>query len=196
MPEGLDLVEIGWNIGKDCVELLEILYGTKQAARQYWKKFYEHHENRRFQDNTHTHACVWMRFDSRGIVIFCVYVDDCFITGEREAINGALSDTEKHFETRRMGGISEYIGCTLKEQSDGSIIMLQPDLIKGLFKEFEDDVKPLRDVEIPMGQGIQRHQETEEVLSKTNWSKYRSGTGWFLYLIKHPRPDLSNTTRE
>ncbi|KAG7353397.1 reverse transcriptase RNA-dependent DNA polymerase [Nitzschia inconspicua] len=197
MPEGLDLVEIGWNIDEDCVELLKTLYGTKQAARQYWKKFMNIMKTEGFR-TTHSDGCVLMRNDSRGMVIICVYVDDCFITGERRAINGALLDIEKHFETRRLGGISEYIGCTLKKQSDGSIVMLQPDLIKGLRKEFEQDIKPLRDVEIPMGQGvmIRRHRENEEVLTQTNQTRYRSGTGMLLYLVKHSRPDLSNATRE
>ena len=37
MPEGLDLIEDGWDPMEDCAELLQTIYGTKQAGRQYWK---------------------------------------------------------------------------------------------------------------------------------------------------------------
>jgi Reverse transcriptase (RNA-dependent DNA polymerase) len=34
-PEGIDLIEEGWDREEDCTELLQAIYGTKQAARQY-----------------------------------------------------------------------------------------------------------------------------------------------------------------
>jgi hypothetical protein len=38
-PEGIELVEDGWDRTVDGTELLQTIYGTKQAARQYWKTF-------------------------------------------------------------------------------------------------------------------------------------------------------------
>jgi hypothetical protein len=37
--EGIELVEDGWNREEDCTDLLRTIHGTKQAARQHWKKF-------------------------------------------------------------------------------------------------------------------------------------------------------------
>ncbi len=37
-PEGSQIIEDGWDLDTDCAELLQTIYGTKQAARQYSKK--------------------------------------------------------------------------------------------------------------------------------------------------------------
>jgi hypothetical protein len=47
-PEGIELVEDGWNTAMDCTELQTTIYGTKQAARQYWKTFMEKMERKGF----------------------------------------------------------------------------------------------------------------------------------------------------
>ena len=49
---------------------------------------------------------------------------------------------------------------------------------------------------MPTKTHVERFKENEKVLSKNLQSKYQSGTGTLLYLIKHSRPDLSNAVRE
>ena len=90
-PEGLDLVEKGWNKLQDSVELLKTIYGTKQAARQYWKMFMDKMEEMNFT-RTHADPCLLKRKDQHGMVVICVYVDDCLITRERSAIDAAIKD--------------------------------------------------------------------------------------------------------
>jgi hypothetical protein len=34
-PDGIEFIEDGWDRIVDCTELLQTIYGTKQAARQY-----------------------------------------------------------------------------------------------------------------------------------------------------------------
>jgi hypothetical protein len=53
-PEGIDLIEEGWDREEDCTELLQTIYGTKQAARQHWKKFevHEDHGRQRIQEDS------------------------------------------------------------------------------------------------------------------------------------------------
>jgi hypothetical protein len=41
-----------------------------------------------------------------------VYVDDCLLTGDRKAIDAAMKDVKSEFETRRLGPLDEYIGCS------------------------------------------------------------------------------------
>ncbi|KAG7359133.1 reverse transcriptase RNA-dependent DNA polymerase [Nitzschia inconspicua] len=101
-PEGFDLIEEGWNLDDDCVELLQTIYGTKQAARQYWKKFMRFMEKRGFE-MTHSEPCLLKRIDHNGTVVICVYVDDCLVTGDRKAIDSAIRDIESGFETRKLG---------------------------------------------------------------------------------------------
>ena len=46
------------------------------------------------------------------------------------------------------------------------------------------------------GQVILRPHEEDEKLSEKEQTEYRSGVGMLLYLLKHSRPDLSNSVRE
>ncbi|KAG7348742.1 reverse transcriptase RNA-dependent DNA polymerase [Nitzschia inconspicua] len=98
-PDGIDLIEEGWNLDDDFVELLRTIYGTKQAARQYRKKFMNFMEAKGFE-RTHAEQCLLKRIDNNGTVVICVYVDDCLLTGDRKAIDVAMEDIESAFETR------------------------------------------------------------------------------------------------
>jgi phosphotransacetylase len=103
---GIDLVESGWNLEEDCTKLLRAIYGTKQRARQYWKKFIEVMKQKG-SETTHAEPCLLKRYNHNGHVVICVYVDDCLITGNREAIDLAMTDIESTLETRRLGPLEE-----------------------------------------------------------------------------------------
>jgi phosphotransacetylase len=99
LPEGIEKMFTKWNKGRDCTQLLRTIYGTKQSARQYWKKFINAMKDKGFQ-STHAESCLLKRKDETGMVVICVYVDDCLLTGDRMAINKAMNDIEAIFETR------------------------------------------------------------------------------------------------
>jgi phosphotransacetylase len=116
-PEGIDLYEEIWDCLNDCTELMKTIYGTKQAAQQFWKTFMTTMERKGF-DRTHADSCLLKRKDESGTELICVYVDDCLITGERTAIHNAINDIESRFETRRLGTLNEYIGCTFQDMKN------------------------------------------------------------------------------
>jgi hypothetical protein len=196
-PEGIELVEVGWNLDTDCTELLKTIYGTKRAARQYWKKFMNYMEENGFQ-RTHSEPCLLKKRDENGFVTICVYVDDCLLTGDRKAIDNAINTIEKEFETRRIGALKEYIACSVLESSDGSRKLVQPDMIKKIEKEFGESVALSREISIPMGPGstVERPNQDEPRISDAEQKDFRSGVGMLLYLVKHSRPDISNAVRE
>jgi len=179
-PEGIDLIEEGWDREEDCTELLQTIYGTKQAARQYWKKFMKIMEDKGFK-RTHAEPCLLRRSDHNGTVVICVYVDDCLLTGDRKAIEAAMKDIESEFETRRLGPLDEYIGCSLVDLPDGSKKLVQPDMVKKLDKGFGDAVAEVRDTSTPMGPGVtvERPTEEDQVLDPEVQKVYRSGVGMF-----------------
>ena len=197
VPEGLDLVEEGWDVNDDCVELMQTIYGTRQAARQYWKYFMAHMQQKGYK-RTHADPCLLMKRDNNGTCIICVYVDDCLITGDKRAVEQAKLDIKSKFDVRELGPVDEYIGCNIKKIDDSKIKLEQPDMIKKIKKEFGKDVEHMRPSETPMGPGIavQRPTEADELISKEDQTRYRSAVGMLLYLVKHSRPDLSNAVRE
>jgi hypothetical protein len=105
-PEGIELVELDWSKEEDCTRLLQTIYGTKQAARQYWKTFMAMMEKKGFQ-RTRADSCLLMRKDENGTLVICVYADDCLLTRDRQAIDAAIRDIEEALEIRRLGPVKE-----------------------------------------------------------------------------------------
>jgi hypothetical protein len=196
-PEGIEYIEKDWNGAEDCAELLQTIYGTKQAARQYWKKLMTTMNQKGFE-STHAEGCLLRREDKHGTVMICVYVDDCLLIGDRTSIDKAISDIESVFDTRRLGPLQKYIGCTFLTLSDGSTKILQPDMIRKLEQMFGEIVSGLRNQNIPMSAGasVTRPKEGDVKLSVDDQRQYRSGVGMLLYMFKHSRPELNNAVRE
>jgi hypothetical protein len=74
----------------------------------------------------------------------------------------------------------------------------QPDLIKKMLKKFEEKISGMKDYETPAPASthLVRCATEEEVLDEDNQKEFRSGVGSLLYLLKHSRPELSNSVRE
>jgi hypothetical protein len=149
-------------------------------------------------EQTHADACLLKRKDENGTVLICVYVDDCLLTGDRMAIDAAMKDIEETFETRRLGPLHEYSGCTFLDMKDGTLKMIQPDMIKKLESSFGDKVENIYDASTPLGPGttIVRPGHDDERIDQEEQREYRSGVGMLLYLVKHSRPDISNAVRK
>jgi hypothetical protein len=102
------------------------------------------------------------------------------------------------FDIRRVGPLKEYVGCSVVTLPDGSMKIVQPDIIKNLERAFGNIVMDMRNFRTPMGPGItvSRPKENDETIGPTDQQKYRSGVGMLLYLVKLSRPDVSNAVRE
>jgi Reverse transcriptase (RNA-dependent DNA polymerase) len=118
-------------------------------------------EDKEFK-RTHAEPCLLKRSDHNGTVVICVYVDDCLLTEDRKAIDEAMKDIESEFETRRLGPLDEYSGCSLEDLPDGSKKLVQPDMVKKLEKEFGDTVAEMRDASTPMGPRVTVERPTED----------------------------------
>jgi Reverse transcriptase (RNA-dependent DNA polymerase) len=198
MPEGLEYTEPDWDPNLHCAELKKTIYGTKQASRQYWRKFISTMALKGF-NSIHIDTCLLVRKDTRGVVIICVYVDDCLLTGDTPAINAAMDDIESEFGIRRLGKLNEYIGCTIKQSPiDGSAMLIQPKIIDKLRSLFHDYTSKERHTTVPMGPGkmIISPTDDETKVPAEQQHLYRKRVGTLLYLVKHSRPDLGNAVRE
>ena len=142
-------------------------------------------------------SCLLKRSDETGDVFLIVYVDDCFVIGDKEAVKNALVGIEKHFAITRSENIEDFIGCRIEKDGD-KVLLSQPDLINKMTKKFFDKIKGMKEYEIPASAGTHliRCNEEEETLSEDEQKEFRSGVGSLLYLLKHSRPDLSNCVRE
>ena len=94
--------------------------------------------------------------------------------------------------------MDEYVGCQIKRVNKKCIIIYQSDLLNKLKRIFEEDIKDLKYREMPFGSNnrITRPKDGEKLISKEEQTRYRSGIGMLLYLVKYSIPDLSNAVRE
>jgi hypothetical protein len=126
-----------------------------------------------------------------------LYVDDKLMMGNKPAIDAAKKEIGNRFKIKDLGKLVEYIGCNIKR--NGNVAYLyQEDIIKKLEKSYGEEVKNLRTYDVPMGAGVKvvRPVEGDTLLNDDYQRKYRSGVGTLLYLVKHSRPELSNSVRE
>jgi hypothetical protein len=143
--------------------------------------------------------CLLVRINELGVVIFCLYVDDCSCFGHRKAIDDAINNIGKYYKIKKLGKMSEYVGCTvIRSKTENKCWLIQPDLIEKLQSKFKEKISKLKEYKTPAGPGesVIRPIEGDPILSEEEQKEFRSGVGMLLYLVKHSRPDISNVVRE
>jgi transposase InsO family protein len=198
LPEGIDLVYNDIELDTVC-ELTRSIYGLVQAARLFWQLL----TGIMIQDlgfcKSRIDPCLLVNHINGKIVVACCYVDDICLMGEQEAIDYVKTELGKHLTVKLVGKLKEYIGVNVEVDKENGVVKLtQPDIMEKLEKYFGEQVMNMKEYETPMqsSYSITRPKEGDKLLSKMDQSKYRSGVGSLLYLVKHSRPDLSNAVRE
>ena len=198
VPEGLSLYHGKENNEDECLVLNKSIYGLVQAARQFHKKLTSVLTTKMNFVKCFGDECLLMRESEIGSVVICVYIDDTLCAGHREALKQFKNELKTFFSTKEEGKLEEYVGCQIKRVNEKCIIMHQTELLNKIERVFGDDIKDMASREIPFGTNnrIVRPGEGKELIAKDEQTKYRSGIGMLLYLVKFSRPDLSNAVRE
>jgi hypothetical protein len=98
-----------------------------------------------------------------------------------------------------LGPVDTFVGCKIIENKEKDTIWIhQPKLIKNLEEQFGPLVTDMRTYKTPAAPrtNIQRPKKGEILISSEDQTKFRSGVGMLLYLVKHSRPDIANAVRE
>ena len=141
--------------------------------------------------------CLLRKRDEHGEVVLGIYVDDVVCIGDASAIEEMQEALEKKVSIKRLGGLHEYVGCTVERDAD-YFWFLQPRIIGKLEKRFGADVQKLRATTAPLPPGTHYGEPTKSEIQLSNdlQQRYRQGVGTLLYLVKHSRPDIANAVRE
>jgi len=134
-------------------------------------------------------------------IIIGLYVDDILITGELCEVEDFTKKFGEKYKSRVFDEVNDFIGCELVWNSDKSKVILHQ---SGMIEKMDGKVKPYldkynikkRNVPMTKGTSITQVKENEEEMSAGMQKLYRSCVGSLLYIVKHSRPDLSNTVRE
>ena len=184
----------------ECLLLLKATYGLVQAARQYFKKFENILTTKMNFRQCASDPCLFMRRDEFGIVIILCYVDDNFCIGHTRALRQMLKEIVQHgLNITVENKLTDYLSCEIKFSDDKTKAWIgQPHMIKKIETTFGNEVSSLQQFRTPgtPGQGLIKAQTDDDKVSTEQQSRYRTGVGMLLYLIKHSRPDISNAVRE
>ena len=190
-PEGIGATK------DEVVKLEQTIYGLVQSARQFWKKLRNVLKSIGFEGGD-IDPCLLFKRTKDGLVLIGLYVDDLLIIGSEQDMDVVIKDIEKHFKIKIEGDLKDYLSCEIRFSKDGKQAWIgQPHLIKKMEKLFEEEISKKMECQTPGTPGftIIRDESIERV-DQGKQSKYRTGVGMLLFLIKHSRPDIANCTRE
>ena len=198
-PVGMEEIAPG-SSPEDCYQLKKGIYGLRQAARQFWRKFVDTIKEEPFGFTVSSaDPCMLFKENNLGICIIIMYVDDMLIIGKKEQIQEFATMIQKEFSVKIQHNLADYLGCEFymnKEKTRGWLG--QPSIIKSLEQNFG---KKAMKVRLSMTPGTPRFtarrlENEEDKVNAQDHETYRSGVGTLLYLMKHSRPDISNPVRE
>ena len=183
----------------ECLVLQKTIYGLVQAAARYNQKFCAVLLELGFE-RCPSDPCMFRRGTGEELLIILSYVDDNLVVGKRAMIDKFLEEfkgTEFTFTLEE--GLSDYLSCDIqldKEKRTGWIG--QPHMVKKIEKTFGEEVSKLQRYTTPGTPGfkVKKPEDDSELISEDLQSRYRTGVGQLMFLIKHSRPDLMSAVRE
>ena len=197
-PPGLQET-LGEDVRNKCLQLLKATYGLVQAARQFWKKMIEILTSLEFEQSL-ADPCLLVRKNDLGWAIIALYVDDCLLAGTESAMKDTINGMQRCGLTLKVENtLRDYLSCEIHlDYETGRGWLGQPHMIKTIEESFGKQLTDMKVTKTPgtPGIGVTKCTEESKVITVEKQTQYRSGTGMLLFLIKHSRPDISNSVRE
>jgi hypothetical protein len=192
-PEGMDH-------GMDEVLLLlKTIYGLVQASNRYGKKFAKDLMDLGFK-RCSSDPCLFMRGEGATRLYILTYVDDNLVLGKKASIDSFMEEFKQtEFTFTVEDTLDDYLSCEVLIDDETKTGWIgQPHMVKKIEKTFGEEVKGLTDYKTPGTPGlhVRKPEEDKEMISDELQSRYRTGVGQIMYLIKHSRPDLMSAVRE
>ena len=175
--------------------LNKTLYGTKQAALQFWRLLLQAFKAMKYQ-RSKADACLQFKWMPSGnLMMWISWIDDCAIIGEKSEVKLEKERMKQIFECDDGGEMKEYIGVKLEmDRNRGWMRMTNPVIIQSFQDEFElsSNAPPNP---APAGSILKRGEENDNI-NKKDQKIYRSGVGKLLHVMRWSRPDILNRVRE
>jgi hypothetical protein len=130
-----------------------------------------------------------LKWTQYGVIVIGTYVDDCLVIRKRCRIDELIVELKTRvFNLKVENNLTDYLSCQLIENTESKeILILQPHLINNLEANFGDEEKNKGIYKTP---GTPRFkiicpENDEDIIEPNLQSRYRSGVGMLLYLIKY-----------
>ncbi|KAI7956932.1 hypothetical protein MJO28_004027 [Puccinia striiformis f. sp. tritici] len=180
-PEGLDVPK-----GYAC-KLLKALYGTKQAARCWWKHLQGKLLQLGYKPSQYDNSLYILQHPEQKGAIW-VHVDDGVVSGSNDAILRKLENELKDcLEIKWTAGVKTIVGVEVTRTANG-FLLRQKKLVDKILQEHWDQVTIAR-TPLPSGYSATTVDESEG--DRATSTDYLSIIGSMSYLAVGTRPDLA-----
>ena len=177
-PEGLD-----YPSNMVC-KLNKLLYGLKQASRQWFSKLHVELIKLGFSQSKQDYSLFIHKFTNH-ITIVAIYVDDILITGDDTSTIHKLKDhLHSTFNLKDLGILNYFLGIEVTHLPTG-IVLTQRKFAHDLLKD--SDISTFKSVVTPLPLHTKLYNDLPPYPNPT---LYRSLVGKFNFLT-NTRPDLS-----
>lgn len=188
----------GYESNKRHIKLEKALYGLVQAPIQFFKCWKEHlltklegcHQSK-------VDPCLfYVKKDNKVTALIVVYVDDCLLCGEPEAVQLIKDTIRLVFTIKDLGPISKYLGVTYTS-IPGGIKVDMSSYFKELVKDFELDWGQVKEKPTPGTNtaGID-DPELQQDVTKTQHEAFRSYVGRIMFGVQKAFPSGASAIRE
>ena len=185
--------------GDECLLLKQTIYGLVQSAARYNHKFSAVLIKLGFE-RCPSDPCLFRKGSGEKILIILCYVDDNLVIGQRPVIDDFLNDFKKsEFKYTLEEGLSDYLSCDIQMDTEAMIGWIgQPHMVKKIEKTFGEEVSKIQKYSTPGTPGFKltKASNESEMISDELQSRFRTGVGQLMFLIKHSRPDIMSAVRE
>jgi Reverse transcriptase (RNA-dependent DNA polymerase) len=164
--------------------LQRTLYGTKQAALQFWRELLKPMVKMFYKRSKADPCLFFKRNQDKELSIWISWVDDLLTIGKPSVVTKAKNDMMRQFECDDVGKVQEFLGNKIEIDSvTKAAKFTQPVLLQSLKDEFVLKKGKVK------GEGVQ-------YLTPHKQRDFQSGMGKLLHLSKWSRPDIKNAVWE
>ncbi len=123
--------------------------------------------------------------------VLLVYVDDSILMGpDDNELAYLLQEMQKRFKIHEEGDLCDYLGIEIKKESDGSMTLMQPQLIDSILQDLKLNGNNVKSRNTPVLKTRVLHKDEKGTAFDESFH-YRSVIGKLNYLEKSTRPDIS-----
>ena len=180
-----------------CIKLEKAMYGTVQAALQFFKKMVQNLTKVGLRQSKVDPCVFFIKENNALILIIATHVDDCAIAGKPNDIKWFKNEIKKHFTIKELGPLKKHLGVWYDWGQDKVGRYLESsmeDFVHVMLQDYHDIFgKYPRDASTPAFPGIVLRMNPDKVILH---KEYRSMVGKLLYFVKKVGPICANACRE
>ncbi|KAH9699463.1 retrovirus-related pol polyprotein from transposon RE1 [Citrus sinensis] len=170
-------------------KLNKALYGLKQAPRAWYEKLKGCLTTWQFL-NSKADTSLFIKHDTRGLIIVLIYVDDILVTGPDSALlEDFIVKLSQTFALKDLGLVAYFLGVEVSYFDEG-MHLSQTKYIKDLLSKAS--MENCKGSDTPLSTGLKLERNVRGPLGQEfeNPTQYRSIVGGLQYLIL-TRPDIA-----